>query len=64
MITTKGYNRLTGNIQFSEIIPTRYPRKGEKTRRVPIYEALQIADAFYSLYTIEAICKKIEKGNR
>lgn len=63
-MTRKGNNRLTGNISFSEIIPTRYPRAGEETRRVSLAEALEIADAFYTFYTIEELTKKDWVGER
>ena len=42
------YNKTwTYNEDFSEVIPTRYPPKGAKTRRVPLKEALKIAKEFY-----------------
>ena len=37
----------TYNEDFSEVIPTRYPPKGVPTRRVPLKEALKIAEEFY-----------------
>jgi len=42
-----GYNILTRNGDFAEIIPTRYPPKGVPTRRVPLWKALEIAEEFY-----------------
>ena len=42
------YNKTwTYNEDFSEVIPTRYPPKGVPTRRVPLKEALKIAEEFY-----------------
>ena len=35
------------NEDFSKVIPTRYPPKGVPTRRVPLKEALKIAEEFY-----------------
>ncbi len=49
---TAGINKLTKNIDFSAIIPTRLPRSDENTRTVPLSEALEIADAFYAQYVI------------
>ena len=63
MMTRKGNNRLTGNISFCEIIPTRFPKAGEATRRVSLAEALEIADAFYNFYTIEELTKKDSAGD-
>ncbi len=42
-----GKNLLTEDIDFSDIIPTRAPRAGEPSQRVPLSVALEIADAFY-----------------
>ena len=42
-----GDNLLTRNEDLSKIIPTRFPPKGVKTRRVSIEEALKIAEEFY-----------------
>ena len=42
-----GDNILTRNEDFSEVIPTRYPPKGVPTRRVPLWKALAIAEAYY-----------------
>ena len=42
-----GDNILTRNEDFTKIIPTRYPPKGVPTRRVPIWQALEIAEEFY-----------------
>ena len=47
-----GINKLTYDVDFSEIIPTRLPRAGEPTIRIPLTEALEIADEFYSGYVI------------
>jgi len=47
-----GNNKLTHGVDFSEIIPTRLPRDGEPTIRIPLSEALEIADEFYSGYAI------------
>ena len=43
-----GDNLLTRNEDLSKIIPTRFPPKGVKTRRVSIQEALKIAEEFYA----------------
>ena len=48
MARTPGDNILTRNEDFTRIIPTRYPPKGVKTRRVSILEALEIAEEFYA----------------
>ena len=42
-----GDNILTRNEDFTKIIPTRFPPKGVPTRRVPLKEALKIAEEFY-----------------
>lgn len=47
-----GINKLTYDVDFSEIIPTRLPRDGEPTMRVSIKDALEIADEFYRGYVI------------
>jgi len=47
MARAPGDNILTHNEDFSEVIPTRYPPKGVPTRRVPLKEALKIAEEFY-----------------
>lgn len=51
-MTAKGYNKLSAKEDFSAVIPTRMPRVGEPTRTVPLFIALEIADEFYSLYSI------------
>ena len=48
MARTPGDNLLTRNEDLSKIIPTRFPPKGVKTRRVSIKEALEIAEEFYA----------------
>ena len=48
MARTPGDNLLTRDEDFTRIIPTRYPPKGVKTRRVSILEALKIAEEFYA----------------
>lgn len=47
MVRIAGVNLLTRDEDFTEIIPTRLPPEGAPTRRVSIYEALEIAEEFY-----------------
>ena len=42
-----GDNLLTRNEDLTQLIPTRFPPKGVPTRRVPIWQALEIAEEFY-----------------
>lgn len=37
-------------VDLSECIPTRYPRPGEKTRKVPLIEALEMAEEYYAAH--------------
>ncbi len=37
-------------VNLPECIPTRYPRDGEQTRRVPLLEAIEIAEEYYAAY--------------
>lgn len=47
MVRTPGVNLLTREEDFTKCIPTRFPPEGVPTRRVSIYEALEIAEEFY-----------------
>jgi len=37
-------------VNLAECIPTRYPRDGEQTRRVPLLEAIEMAEEYYAAH--------------
>lgn len=37
-------------VNLPESIPTRYPRDGEQTRRVPLLDAIEIAEEYYAAH--------------
>ena len=47
MARAAGVNLLTREEDFTACIPTRFPPKGSTTRRIPIMEALELAEEFY-----------------
>ena len=47
MARAAGVNLLTREEDFTACIPTRFPPKGTPTRRIPIMEALELAEEFY-----------------
>lgn len=47
MARAAGVNLLTRDEDFTDCIPTRFPPKGTPTRRIPIMEALELAEEFY-----------------
>jgi len=47
MSRAAGVNLLTRDEDFTACIPTRMPPEGAPTRRIPITEALKIAEEFY-----------------
>lgn len=66
----KGHNALSKPEKFPEQIPTRMPNRNDKTKRVPLWKALEIADSFYESHSTKhrkhaySRYKRLNRGKR